>query len=345
MLDLFYPLVRPVLFSLDAERAHAGTLRLLGAAPRLAGRIASLTMGPPPPELAREAFGVRLGGPVGLAAGLDKDGIALPFWPSLGFGFVEVGTVTAHPQPGNPRPRLFRLPRERALINRMGFNNHGSTALATLLRALRDRDRWPAVPVGVNVGKSKVTPLDEAAADYATSVRRLQGLADYFAVNVSSPNTPGLRELQERAHLERVLGAVLEAARGTPVLLKLAPDLEEDALREAVSLAAEVGVRGIIATNTTVGREGLDRDPGEQGGLSGAPLWPRARRCIAVVLEEAAGRLSVVGVGGIEGSAQVLDLLEAGCAAVQVYTGLVYRGPGLPARINRDLRRRGSQAP
>ncbi|MBW2256912.1 MAG: dihydroorotate dehydrogenase (quinone), partial [Deltaproteobacteria bacterium] len=195
MLDVVYPLIRPLLFSLDAEQAHATTLRALAAAPRLAGRVAALTMGPPPSELARDAFGVRLAGPVGLAAGLDKDAIALPFWPSLGFGFVEVGTVTAHPQPGNPRPRLFRLPRDRALINRMGFNNHGSAALASLLRSLRARDRWPEVPVGVNVGKSKVTPLAEAHSDYATSVRRLQGLADYFAVNVSSPNTPGLREL------------------------------------------------------------------------------------------------------------------------------------------------------
>jgi dihydroorotate dehydrogenase len=219
----------------------------------------------------------------------------------------------------------------------MGFNNRGSAALASRLRTLREQGRWPAIPVGANVGKSKVTPLDEAPSDYATSVRRLGGLVDYFAVNVSSPNTPGLRELQERAHLERVLGAVMEAADGTPVLLKLAPDLAQDALREAVSLAAEVGVRGIIATNTTVDRPGLTRDPEEIGGLSGAPLWPLARRCITTVIEEAAGRLSVVGVGGIDDPEQVRALLDAGCAAVQVYTGLIYRGPGLPDRINRAL--------
>jgi dihydroorotate dehydrogenase len=219
MLDVAYPLLRPLLFSLDPERAHTLTLRSLAMAPRLLRRIAALTAGPPPPELAREAFGVRLAGPVGLAAGLDKDGVALPFWPSLGFGFLEVGTVTAHPQPGNPRPRLFRLLRDRALINRMGFNNRGSADLAARLRSIREQGRWPEIPVGVNVGKSKVTPLDEAPSDYATSVRRLQGLVDYFAVNVSSPNTPGLRELQERAHLERVLGAVMEAANSTPVLL------------------------------------------------------------------------------------------------------------------------------
>lgn len=337
MLDLAYPLVRRALFAMDAERAHERTIAALAAAPGLWGGLASLTMGPPPESLAREVCGLRWAGPVGLAAGLDKDGRAIEFWPSLGFGAVEVGTVTAQPQPGNPSPRLFRLVEDRALINRMGFNNRGSADLAVRLERLHSRGRWPDVPVGVNVGKSKVTPLEEAHDDYATSVRRLAGLADWFTVNVSSPNTPGLRELQGREHLARILGAVLAEAGDTPVLLKLAPDLEDDALADAVNLAVDSGAAGIVATNTTIGRDGLTRDPGEPGGLSGAPLWPLARRRIGVALEAAAGRLPVVGVGGISDASQVQELLDAGCAAVQLYTALIFEGPGLPSRLNRAL--------
>jgi dihydroorotate dehydrogenase len=337
VLDATYPVVRRVLFSMDAEVAHERTLRLLGSAPRLFGALARLTQGSPPPSLAREAFGLKLAGPVGLAAGLDKDGVAIPFWPSLGFGFVEVGTVTAHPQPGNDRPRLFRVVEDQALINRMGFNNHGSEALAARMRSLREAGRWPSVPVGANLGKSKVTPNEEAVSDYVTSVRRLQGLADYFTVNVSSPNTPGLRDLQDRSVLAALLPAVLEAARGTPVLLKLAPDLTDEALVDAVSLAREVGMAGIIATNTTITRDGLTKDPGHPGGMSGAPLWPLARRKIGVVLQAAGGRLPVVGVGGISTAAQAKELLDAGCVAVQIYSALIYEGPGLPSRINRAL--------
>jgi len=337
VLDVLYPLARRALFRLDAERAHRWTLEALGAAPRVLGALARLTCGSPDPRLVRTVADVRWAGPVGLAAGLDKDGDAIPFWPSLGFGSVEVGTVTALPQPGNPRPRLFRLPEERALINRMGFNNHGSAALAERLRRLRERGRWPEVPVGVNVGKSKVTPLEEAPADYATSVRRLAGLADWFTVNVSSPNTPGLRDLQGREPLRRVIDAVLAEARDTPVLLKLAPDLEPEALADAVDRACEAGVRGIVATNTTVGRAGLTHDPGEAGGLSGAPLWPLARARIEIALRAAAGRVPVVGVGGIETAAQVRELLDLGCAAVQIYTALIYAGPALPARLHRAL--------
>jgi dihydroorotate dehydrogenase len=337
VLDLAYPLVRRALFRLDAERAHEWTIRAVSAAPRLLGALARLTCGSPDPRLARTVAGVRWAGPVGLAAGLDKDGRAIPFWPALGFGSVEVGTVTALPQPGNPRPRLFRVPEDRALVNRMGFNNRGSAALADRLRALRERGRWPAVPVGVNVGKSRVTPLEEAPEDYATSVRRLQGLADWFTVNVSSPNTPGLRDLQEREPLRRVLDAVLAVAGDTPVLLKLAPDLAPEALADAVELAWEAGARGIVATNTTIGRDGLSHDPGEEGGLSGAPLWPLARARIGVALQAARGRLPVIGVGGIETAAQVRELLDAGCAAVQIYTALIYAGPGLPARLHRAL--------
>jgi dihydroorotate dehydrogenase len=301
--------------------------------------VASITQGRPAPSLARRLGPLEIAGPVGLAAGLDKDGVAIPFWPSLGFGFVEVGTVTAHPQPGNPRPRMFRFPRQGAIINRMGFNNAGSEALARRLRRLRDAGRWPTVPVGANVGKSKVTPLDEAPQDYATSVKRLRGLVDWFTVNVSSPNTAGLRSLQDREALSALLPDVIDAADGAPVFLKLAPDLTDHAIHDAVGLAGELGVTGIIATNTTVGRDGFDTTVphgGESGGLSGRPLRPLALDRIRVVLAAAAD-LPVIGVGGVHRPEHARALLGAGCRAVQLYSGLIFDGPGLPSRLNRAL--------
>ena len=265
-----------------------------------------------------------------------QDGVAIPFWPHLGFGWIEIGTVTAHPQDGNPRPRLFRYPDQGALINRMGFNNAGSAALARSLERLRSTQRWPAVPVGVNVGKSKVTPLDRAPEDYATSVRRLEGLVDWFTVNVSSPNTPGLRTLQEREMLDALLPPVRAAAGRTPVFLKLAPDLTHEQIHRAVGAARDHGLAAVIATNTTQQRDRMHPDPGEAGGLSGRPLWPLARDRIEIVLE-AAGDLPVVGVGGISSVDQVQQLLRAGCAAVQLYTGLIFEGPALPTKIHRLL--------
>jgi len=337
MLDIAYPVTRAILFSMDAENAHHMTFRAISTAPRLLAAIASMTMGPPSLSLAREVAGLKFAGPVGLAAGLDKDGVAVPFWPSLGFGFIEMGTVTAHPQPGNPRPRMFRLVDERALINRMGFNNRGSENLAGRLRALREAGRWPSVPVGVNIGKSKITPLDEATDDYVTSTKRLQGLADYFTVNVSSPNTPGLRSLQDRDTLAELLPAVMEAAKGTPVFLKLAPDLAPEGTADLVELACELGVSGIVASNTTIRRDVLRSDPDEGGGLSGRPLWKLARSSIQTALDTANRRIPVIGVGGIERADQVQELLDAGCAAVQVYTAFIYEGPGLPSRLNRGI--------
>ncbi len=335
VVDAAWPAARALLFRLDAERAHEWTLDALSVAPRALGAIAGRLAGRPEARPV-SVCGIPFAGPVGLAAGLDKDGRALPFWGRLGFGFVEVGTVTAHAQPGNDRPRLFRLPDERAIVNRMGFNNLGSEALAARARALRDRGVWSPVPVGANVGKSKVTPAEEAPGDYATSVRRLQGLFDWFTVNVSSPNTPGLRALQDADALRALLPGVLEAAKGTPVFVKLAPDLGDEALHSAVSLCRELGVSGIVATNTTLRRDVLAVDPGQAGGLSGRPLWPIARDRIRVVLE-AAGTLPVIGVGGVERAEQVRELLGMGCAAVQLYSALIYEGPGLPARLHREL--------
>jgi len=336
VLDLAYPVLRRLFFSMDAERAHDLAMGLLGGAPRA---WASVTRTPPDPSLARTIAGLKLSSPIGLAAGLDKNGVAIPFWPSLGFGFVEVGTVTAHAQEGNPRPRMFRLVDEAGLINRMGFNNRGSADLAARLRTLRNQDQWPAVPVGVNIGKSKITPIDEATSDYVTSAERLQGLADYFTVNVSSPNTPGLRSLQDRDTLSELLPAVMEAAGPTPVFLKLAPDLADASVAELVDLACTLGVSGVIASNTTIRRDVLKADPQQAGGLSGRPLWPLARHCVQIALDAASGRIPVIGVGGIETADQVQELLDAGCAAVQVYTAFIYHGPGLPGRLNRALAR------
>lgn len=338
MLDLSWPVVRPLLFRLEAERAHELTIDLVR---RAGGPVGAFAGGRPDPSLAREVAGLKLASPVGLAAGLDKNGVAIPFWPRLGFGFVEVGTVTAHPQPGNPKPRLFRLPEARALINRMGFNNEGSAALAERLRSLREAGHWPEVPVGANLGKSKITPNEEATDDYVTSTKRLAGLVDYFTINISSPNTPGLRDLQDRDALTRLVPAVVAHA-GAPVFLKLAPDLAPEAIAELVDLAIALGISGIIATNTTIRRDLLSADPGEAGGLSGRPLWEVSRSCIVTALDAASGRVPIIGVGGIERAEQVLDLLRAGCAAVQLYTALIYEGPGLPARINRALTRQAT---
>jgi dihydroorotate dehydrogenase len=344
MFNLAYPLIRPVLFSMDAERAHEWTLNALEKAPDLWASLARLST---PGSTAKDSVdlcGLRLANPIGLAAGLDKNGIAIPFWPSLGFGFIEVGTVTAHPQPGNPQPRLFRLPEERALINRMGFNNEGSEALAHRLRTLREAGRWPDVPVGANIGKSKITPIEAATSDYITSIERLVGLADYFTINVSSPNTPGLRKLQSQEHLTELLPATFEAAKGTPVFLKLAPDLTDEAIQEAVDLAIASGISAIIATNTTIRRDLLTRDPNEAGGMSGAPLWPFARDRILAVLKASDGRIPVVGVGGIRSVEQAVELLNAGCVALQLYSALIFDGPGLPSKLATGIRSQRSIA-
>lgn len=332
-------MLRPLLFSMGPDLAHEAMLSVLGAAPRTLGRLASVSTCKPDESRAVEAFGVRLAGPIGMAAGLDKDGVAVPFWPRLGFGFIEIGTVTQHAQPGNPKPRMFRFVEENALINRAGFNNAGSAALATRLEQLKKRKLWPKIPVGVNVGKSKITPLEKAKDDYVTSIRRLSGLADYFTVNVSSPNTPGLRELQGERFLEDLLSASVEAAKGTAVLLKLAPDLSDEALAQAIEVAVSAGAGGIIATNTTISREGLRGDVDETGGMSGRPLWPLARHKIGVALHAAAGRVPIVGVGGIHTAEQAQELLDAGCVAVQLYTAMIYEGPGLISKLNRDLGR------
>lgn len=340
LLDMLWSTIRPVLFSLDAERAHRLTLQNLHTRPALAqALVESLAKTAPPPALTTTIGPLTLASPVGLAAGLDKDGEAIDFWPTLGFGFVEVGTVTAHPQAGNPQPRLFRLKKERALINRMGFNNNGSQALAQTIQQLRDNGLWPSIPVGANIGKSKITPLDEAAEDYKTSIERLNGLVDYFTVNVSSPNTPGLRELQSAERLTALLDAVVPTAKA-PVMVKISPDLADEDLDSAVEIAHQTGCIALIATNTTNTRPGSTGRLNQSGGMSGAPLWPLARRRIRRALSVSAGRIPIVGVGGIRSAEQAGALLDDGCAAVQLYSGLIFEGPGLITRINKGLARR-----
>jgi dihydroorotate dehydrogenase len=328
---VYQHVLRRALFSVgggDPEVAHERTVAALSRLGRARPLVAGLRRfyGRSAP---RTVFGIRFPGPVGLAAGMDKDGVALRGWPAFGFGFVEVGTVTWHAQPGNPRPRLYRLPASAAVINRMGFNNHGATALAERLRLLGPRP----VPIGVSVGKSRIA--DDAAADYAASVSALWPYADYFAVNVSSPNTPGLRGLQDRAALDELVSAVVPAASGRPVLVKIAPDLSFAAVDDVLEVCHSCGVAGVIATNTTLSREGVPADPvsAQAGGLSGRPLFGRALEVVAFVAKHSS--LPVVGVGGIHSADDASRMFDAGAALVQLYTGFIYEGPGLVRRINR----------
>jgi len=338
-----YQAVRPLLFRFgggDPETAHEWTLKCLERLSAWPGLVQALQRRYGVPEAARVVFGLRFPSPVGLAAGMDKDARALPAWRGLGFGFVEVGTVTRHPQPGNPKPRLFRLPASEAIINRMGFNNQGAAALATRLSALGPMP----FPVGISLGKSKITPLDAAVDDYLASLRILYRYGDYFAVNVSSPNTPGLRGLQDQTRLTELLGALQAEARvlagvdlPKPLLVKLAPDLDEAGIAGVLEVCERHRIAGVIATNTTTGRYGLASADAvmanETGGLSGRPLNARACEVVRFIGTETGGRLPVVGVGGILDVADALRLFDAGASLVQLYTGLVYRGPDLVRRI------------
>ena len=333
MLRILFPLLRGLLFSLPAETAHHLTLRSLGIAPWLAGRRPEKYALP-----SVDVGGLAMAGPVGLAAGLDKDGIALDAWARLGFGFIEVGTVTPRPQAGNPKPRLFRLKSERGIINRMGFNNAGVDALANRLRKHRERDR-AVVPIGVNIGKNRDTPLERAHEDYGVCTRKVATLADYLVVNVSSPNTPGLRSLQDREPLQRILGAVRRNAPHLSVLLKLSPDLSEDALGDAIDVALENELTGLICTNTTLERPGTTGRLNQAGGLSGAPLTDIAAPKIRYVVEATRGRMAIIGVGGIDTVEKGVALLDAGVDALQLYSGFIYGGPALLADLDVAARR------
>ena len=284
----------------------------------------------PAQQQAVDVCGIRFPNRLGLAAGMDKDGVAVPTWAALGFGHVEVGTVTAMPQPGNPRPRLVRLPDSGALVNAMGFNNAGAQALAQRLREQRDRG-LVHIPVGVSIGKSKLTPVEHATQDYLRSLAAVRDVADYLAVNVSSPNTPGLRSLQDADPLRALLAEVVRAAVGLPVLVKLAPDLTEPAVEQALQVATDAGVSGIIAGNTTLRRESVHTGEAHlaavAGGLSGRPLTERSRQMVRHIVR--VSDFPVIGVGGIMTADDGRAMLDAGARLVQVYTGLVYGGPAL----------------
>jgi len=401
-MDIYQSGIRPILFSAlkaDPEWLHHNTLRLLGWLAQTSERPQSHWVQTQLQQvyclsdarLEQNLWGLKFPNPLGLAAGFDKDGVATSIWGALGFGFAELGTVTLQAQPGNPRPRLFRLVEDKAVLNRMGFNNHGAEALARRLETLKvgklkeelkvsglnvvsEARRSPSlednvqpsnlaygeqpsnlqpstfkptVPIGINLGKSKVTPLEEAAADYLGSFRLLKDLGDYFVVNVSSPNTPGLRSLQDAAQLGLIL-ETLQQENNTqkPILVKIAPDLEWDAIADVINLAQTHQLAGIVATNTTIRRDILKTQritatgksvSEEAGGISGAPLRQRSTEVIRFIHQQTQGQLPIIGVGGIFTAEDAWEKITAGASLIQVYTGLVYEGPWMMRRIMEGL--------
>jgi dihydroorotate dehydrogenase len=341
-----------VLRRLPSETMHGlgfGFIRWASAIPVVSWLIRRW-LSPRHPALRVRAFGLDLPGPLGLAAGFDKDALGPDALGALGFAFVETGTVTAQAQPGNPRPRLFRLPRDRALINRMGFNNHGAAAAAVRLGTRRSR----ALTVGVNIGKTKIVPEADAIADYTSSARLLAGVADYLVVNVSSPNTPGLRNLQSVTQLRPLLNAVREtldtqSKHRVPLLVKIAPDLGDEDIDAIADLALELGLDGIIATNTTISRDNLVSDRAEidaagAGGLSGAPLKQPALHVLRRLHARVGDQLVLIAAGGIETPDDAWERIQAGATLIQAYTGFIYGGPLWPHRIHAGLARRAREA-
>ena len=334
--DAYERIVRPILFSLPPEKAHHLVLGCLRAASRLPFALRAFHSFQPPAR-PKTLFGISFPNPIGLAAGFDKNGVALPAWAALGFGFIEIGTVTAKAQPGNPRPRIFRYPRQEALINRLGFNNDGADVVAARLRRLRGSGRWPGTPVGINLGKSKGTPIEKAADDYLYSFRLLREFADYIVLNVSSPNTPGLRTLQEHDALQQLLRVIRkenQIARKR-ILLKVAPDLSITDLEQVITTCEENDIAGIVATNTTLDHASIPPAVDQPGGLSGRPLREKSTEFVRAIT--ARSRLPVIASGGISDEASAKEKLEAGAQLLQVYTGYVYRGPGLLREIVQGL--------
>ena len=335
MKNAYERLVRPFLFAFDAETAHSLTIRALRTASHVDLALRLLNFGRP--AKARTVFGITFPNPIGLAAGLDKNGVALPAWAALGFGFIEIGTVTAKAQPGNPKPRIFRFPEAQALINRLGFNNDGADSIARRLGRLKRSGRWPGVPIGINIGKSKSTELSNATDDYLYSFRRLREFADYVVLNVSSPNTPGLRELQEVTALNELLGAIAEKnliAR-KPIVVKIAPDLAPEELEQVVTTCEANKVAGIIATNTTLDHSAIPNAADEQGGLSGTPLRTKSTTLVRQI--SARSKIPVIASGGIMDADSAREKIAAGAQLLQIYTGLIYRGPALLREITEAL--------
>ncbi len=345
--------LRPLFFKQDAERSHNFVVTQLACAShsKFACSVIQKIYGSP--ELPSEVFGLKFPNPVGVAAGMDKHAAAVPGWAALGFGFSEIGGVTWHAQPGNPKPRIFRAVADEAVINRMGFNNSGAEAVAHKLSDWKNSGRWPEHPVGINLGKSKITPLEKAAEDYANSFRVLRDLADFFVVNVSSPNTPNLRQLQDRAALDEILAAIQEqngnqkseVGNQKAILVKVAPDLSFEALDEILELVSPRKIAGIVATNTTILRPqteniALQKIYAETGGLSGKPLRARSTEIIRHIYEQTNGKLPIIGVGGIFNADDAWEKITAGASLVQIYTGMVYEGPGIAKKIVTGLRKK-----
>lgn len=348
--------VRPHLFQHNAEEIHGFTLHALGWASRHEFVCDAMESFLGAPELPMELFGLRFPNPVGLAAGMDKIGEAVPAWAAMGFGFTELGGVTWHAQPGNPKPRIFRAIADEAIVNRMGFNNDGAEALAEKLKLWRALGRWPKHPVGINLGKSKITLLEKAAEDYANSFRVLRDYADFFVVNVSSPNTPNLRQLQDKFALDEIFTALRQVQNSRarhqsvkPILVKVAPDLSFEALDEILQLAGPGNIAGIVATNTTITRPKTEDPAGkkiyaETGGLSGRPLRDRSTEVIRHLYRQSHGQIPIIGVGGIFTADDAWEKITAGASLLQVYTGLVFEGPMLAKELVSGLRNRLAEA-
>ncbi len=342
-----YQLLKPLLFQFDPENVHYFVTRNLKRFNRLpgGGKLSRAFWDLRDNRLEKEVFGLSFKNPVGLAAGFDKNAEVIGEMADLGFGFIEVGTVTPLPQPGNIKPRMFRLPADQALINRMGFNNKGMDVVAENIAAYRKNAKeWQkGLIIGGNIGKNKVTPNDEAVNDYIKCFDRLFDVVDYFVVNVSSPNTPGLRALQEKEPLMYILNTLQQrnSKNGTsrPILLKIAPDLTHEQLDDIVEIVLETKIAGLIATNTTIVREGLRsaKYTEETGGLSGKPLTRASTEVIHYISEKSKGAFPIIGVGGIHSPEDAIDKLNAGAVLVQLYTGFIYEGPGLISRINKKI--------
>lgn len=337
-----YQALRPLLFALEAEAAHGLTLYALGVAQR--SKLMRFVTHPPPEDLPVRAFGIDFPNPVGLAAGLDKNGAHLDALGALGFGFIEIGTITPRPQPGNAKPRLFRLTGREALINRMGFNNDGVDALVRNV----EQSQWRGV-LGINIGRNKDTPNERAAEDYRACLERVYPLASYVTVNVSSPNTPGLRDLQESESLQRLIGALVESREQLavqhgarkPILLKIAPDLDDAGMDAIATAVAGSGIDGLICTNTTIDRTGVagEMHAGEMGGLSGKPLFEPSTEVLRGMARRLGDAIPLIGVGGVLSGSDAAEKIAAGATLVQIYSGLIFRGPWLLTECVEEIRR------
>ena len=358
-MSFFYrTILRPAVFLQDSEKAHNRMISILSRSSHSRLMMSLLGNLYSSPELPVKVFDLEFPNPLGIAAGIDKNGQAVPAWQAIGFGFSEIGGVTLHEQDGNPKPRMFRVTKERALVNRMGFNNLGANSVLDKLKDCKNKGLWPESPVGINLGKSKITPLNKAAEDYAGSLELLWSHADFFVINVSSPNTIGLRDLQESKHLESILSlcqetnsqcAVKSDKKMKPLLVKIAPELDDSYLKDIIKLIQKFGLNGIIATNTTVQRPETTNSKSqkifdEEGGLSGLPLRDRSTEMIRKIYKISKGKIPIIGVGGIFTADDAWEKITAGASLVQLYTGLVFEGPGIAKNIVSGLKKRVKDA-